>query len=161
MQKFFQNNSHQKNYSNYLIKKPIKAAGFSLIELMVVLTILGILTAIAVPTYHNYIKRARYAEIIQALAPYKIGVSLCYQSNDDLKNCSSGDGDIPTDISDANNEKLPLIKSITVSKGVIKATPKTTQGFASKDTYQLTPTITEQALVWTSSGGAVDAGYAK
>ncbi len=161
MQSIFQKMIFKKNNPNSFIKKLIKAAGFSLIELMVVLTILGILTAIAVPTYHSYIKRARYAEIIQALAPYKIGVSLCYQSNDDLKNCSSGDGDIPPDISDANNEKLPLIKSITVSKGVIKATPKTTQGFTAKDTYQLTPTITDQALVWTSSGGAVDAGYAK
>ena len=161
MQKKFYTFNLQKNYLNDELKKTIKTKGFSLIELMVVLTILGILTAIAVPTYHNYIKRARYAEIIQALAPYKIGVSLCYQSNDDLKNCSSGDGDIPPDISDANNEKLPLIKSITVSKGVIKATPKTTQGFTAKDTYQLTPTITDQALVWTSSGGAVDAGYAK
>jgi prepilin-type N-terminal cleavage/methylation domain-containing protein len=161
MQKNIHTFNHQKKYSNAGIKKIITTKGFSLIELMVVLTILGILTAIAVPTYHNYIKRARYAEIIQALAPYKMGVSLCYQNNDDLKNCSSGDGDIPPDISDANNEKLPLIKSITVSKGVIKATPKTTQGFTSKDTYQLTPTITEQTLVWSSSGGAVDAGYAK
>lgn len=143
------------------LTKQRHSKGFSLIELMVVLTILGILTAIAVPTYHSYIKRARYAEIINALAPYKTGVSLCYESDSELKNCNSGDNGIPQEIGNENNENLPLIKSITVSKGIIKATPKTTQGFSAKDTYILTPIITAQALVWKSSGGAVEAGYAK
>jgi type IV pilus assembly protein PilA len=128
---------------------------------MVVLTILGILTAIAVPTYHSYIKRARYAEIINALAPYKTGVSLCYQTEGDLKDCNAGTNSIPKEISAENNEDLPLIKNISVSKGIIKATPKTKQGFNAKDTYQLAPTITDQAIVWKSSGGAIEAGYAK
>jgi len=146
---------------NKLVKFGPRLKGFSLIELMVVLTIIGILTAIAVPTYHSYIKRARYAEVINALAPYKTGVSLCYQMNNDLKECNAGVNSIPKAVSTDNNEALPLIKNITVNKGIIKATPKTTQGFTAKDTYQLSPEITERAIVWKSSGGAVEAGYAK
>ena len=150
------------NYHRADLQKPINSSrGFSLIELMVVLTILGILTAIAVPTYHRYIKRARYSEIINAMAPYKLGVSLCYQSTSDLKECNAGEENIPQPIDTENNSELPLIKSITVSKGVIKATPKTTKGFTSKDTYQLTPTIANDTIIWKSSGGAIEAGYAK
>jgi type IV pilus assembly protein PilA len=135
--------------------------GFSLIELMVVLAIIGILTAIAVPSYHSYIKRARYSEVVTATAPYKLGISLCYQTENSLTHCNDSNGDIPKAISTANNEEQPLINTLTVSKGIIKVTPKNKQGFTSKDTYILTPTTTDQGLVWHTSGGAIEAGYAK
>jgi type IV pilus assembly protein PilA len=49
--------------------------GFTLIELMIVIAILGILMAIAIPAYQDYTVRAKFSECINQLAPLKLGVS--------------------------------------------------------------------------------------
>lgn len=64
-----------------------KQAGFTLIELMIVIAIIGILAAVAVPQYGTYTKRAKFAELVASVSPIKLAFSSCVQTNQILANC--------------------------------------------------------------------------
>ena len=49
--------------------------GFTLIELMIVIAIIGILAAIAIPQYQDYTKRAKMSEVIAAASPCKVSIT--------------------------------------------------------------------------------------
>lgn len=54
--------------------------GFTLIELMIVVAIIGILAAVALPAYQNYSNRAAFAELVLAVTPLKTAVELAIQT---------------------------------------------------------------------------------
>lgn len=65
-------------------------AGFTLIELMIVVAIIGILAAIALPAYNNYTAKAKFSEMVMALAPMKTALSVCAQTGDCITNGNWG-----------------------------------------------------------------------
>lgn len=54
--------------------------GFTLIELMIVVAIIGILAAVALPAYQDYTKRAKMSEVILAASSCRTGITEAYQS---------------------------------------------------------------------------------
>jgi len=142
-----------------LYNSTTKGLGFTLLELMIVIGVVGILAAIAIPIYNNYSKKAYYSELIKATAPFKHGVEECYQFTQNLSTCASGQNSVPASITSSTGT---IIGSISVSNGVITAIPQNQKGIVSTDTYVLTPTASNQGvIIWAASGGGITQGYTK
>ncbi|EMU4195012.1 pilin, partial [Neisseria gonorrhoeae] len=91
--------------------------GFTLIELMIVIAIVGILAAVALPAYQDYTARAQVSEAILLAEGQKSAVTEYYPNNGEWSkdNDSAGVASSPTDI------KGKYVKSVTVAKGVVTA----------------------------------------
>ncbi|HEV3017609.1 MAG TPA: type IV pilin protein [Burkholderiaceae bacterium] len=79
-----------------IIKTTNRAAGFTLIEVMVVCAIVAILAAIAVPAYTRYVQRGDVVEGTQALAQYRVQMEQYYQDNNTYANGGNCGAPIPT-----------------------------------------------------------------
>ncbi len=94
--------------------------GFTLIELMIVVAIIGILAAVAIPAYQDYTSRAKVSEILGFASSMKTSVSECALTDGGLAGCSDTASGI--DVADVAAAS-PYITSVTVAAGVITINP--------------------------------------
>ena len=129
-----------------------KAKGFTLIELMIVVAIIGILAAIALPAYKTYTDKAKFTEVIQAATIFKTAAEVAVQTKDNagqplvVADLDAGSYGIPAAIADSNGA---YVVGVTMTDGIITATSSAALGSV---TYTLTAAVANGAVTWTQGG---------
>ena len=123
--------------------------GFTLIELMIVVAIIGILAAVAIPAYQDYTVRAKVTEGLSLAAAAKTSVSEYFSSNDSLPDTNARAGlAAPASISGNN------VSSVTVAAGVITIIYSGAANSPIKNsTLVLKPKTSAGKIQWSCTGG--------
>ncbi|HDY7509143.1 TPA: prepilin-type N-terminal cleavage/methylation domain-containing protein [Vibrio vulnificus] len=150
------------------LHKTKKQQGFTLIELMIVVAIIGVLAAFAIPAYQNYTKRAHASEMLHASNAFKTAVGVCLLSSE--TDCTDGKGGVPNGQSfDKGTGDDSFSISSTVTQNTIGTVDSDTfisakidgtdgkGGLPAGFEVKLTPILNSSGVVWNitcaSTGG--------
>lgn len=124
----------------------MKQKGFTLIELMIVVAIIGILAAIAIPAYQDYTIRARVTEGLELASSAKLAVSETTISNNAIPATQAATGYV-------SPAATPNVASIAIAAGTITITYTATAGGG---TITMVPTLQANGdVTWNCTGGTL------
>lgn len=133
------------------VKDIRRMGGFTLIELMIVVAIIGILATLAIPAYQNYMMRARVSEALTFAEAAKTSVSETMMTNG---------GTAPTSNAEAGYEFVGATDNVAdVEVGAGGLITVTTSPSAGKGTFTMTPTYTSGQVTWACHRGSLPAAY--
>ena len=124
-------------------------AGFTLIELMIVVAIIGILAAVAIPQYSNYTVKAKVANALTAGDSLKTVVGMCIQeTSGDKDACDNGANGIPAASAFTATKE---VSAATVTNGAVELTLTDIGKGTSGKKITMTPTVGGSNITWTNS----------
>jgi len=129
-----------------------RISGFTLIELMIVLAIIAVLSALGLASYSFFTDRAVYTEVVLSAQGYKRAVDICVLSHP-ISACDLGTNGIASSISSQ------AVLSVALEDGVITVTPRNYLGITTSDVYVLTPSgggDGQRVQAWTDNCGSSD-----
>ena len=122
--------------------------GFTLIELMIVVAIIGILSAFAVPAYQNYTMKAHASEMLSASSAMKMSLGICLVNGE--ANCSSGNGGVP-DSQTLGEFTVSAVAGVSDAATTIQAivdAGQTKGRLVEGDSITITPDLTTAGVTW-------------